>query len=198
MNDIENYGKLFSMSYDLRDYIKVYNVFEKQLCEKVIESLNHDNWNVHSFYNYKDNVYTSYDYDFNITYEADPQLVQVMMDQLWHQIKRYIDELKMPFFEGWNGYTQIGFNKYDVGKAMKLHHDGIKSIFDGERKGDPTITIVGVLNDDYEGGQFVVCDKVEVPLKQGDIIMFPSTFLYPHKVLPVTRGSRYSFVSWVW
>jgi hypothetical protein len=26
--------------------------------------------------------------------------------------------------------------------------------------------------------------------------MFPSNFLYPHSVLPVTEGTRYSIVTW--
>jgi hypothetical protein len=32
----------------------------------------------------------------------------------------------------------------------------------------------------------------------GDVIIFPSTFLYPHKVNEVKKGIRYSFVSWAW
>ena len=29
------------------------------------------------------------------------------------------------------------------------------------------------------------------------LIIFPSIFLYPHLVKPVKKGTRYSFVSWV-
>ena len=42
-----------------------------------------------------------------------------------------------------------------------------------------------VFNDDYE-----------VKLKAGDILMFPSNFLYKHEVRGVTNGRRVSFVSW--
>ena len=38
----------------------------------------------------------------------------------------------------------------------------------------------------------------KINLNQGDILIFPSVFLYPHKVEPVTKGARYSFVSWAW
>ncbi len=34
-------------------------------------------------------------------------------------------------------------------------------------------------------------------LKTGDMIIFPSNFLYPHQVMPVTKGERYSIVSWL-
>ena len=54
------------------------------------------------------------------------------------------------------------------------------------------------LNDNYEGGEFIMFDNHEIKFKQGDLIIFPSNFLYPHKVEPVIKGTRYSFVSWVW
>ena len=41
-------------------------------------------------------------------------------------------------------------------------------------------------------------DDYEIEFKQGDVVIFPSLFLYPHKVEPVTKGTRYSYISWVW
>ena len=78
---------------------------------------------------------------------------------------------------------------------MRKHYDHIRSLFDGERKGIPVLSILGVLNDDYEGGEFLVNDR-DFNLKQGDIILFPSCFMYPHEVKEVTKGTRYSFISW--
>jgi predicted 2-oxoglutarate/Fe(II)-dependent dioxygenase YbiX len=71
-------------------------------------------------------------------------------------------------------------------------------MFDGNRKGIPTLSIVGVLNDDYEGGEFIMWQDTEIKLKTGDVLIFPSNFLYPHKVNLVTEGTRYSLVSWTW
>ncbi len=79
---------------------------------------------------------------------------------------------------------------------MREHYDHIHSIFDGERKGIPILSIVGFLNDDYEGGEFLFSRKHEIPLKAGDILVFPSNFMYPHEVKEVTKGERYSFVAW--
>ena len=83
-------------------------------------------------------------------------------------------------------------------KKMAEHCDHINSIFDGERKGVPILSIVGILNDDYEGGDFVMFKNKKIDLKQGDLLLFPSSFLYPHRVDPVTKGHRYSYVSWVY
>jgi predicted 2-oxoglutarate/Fe(II)-dependent dioxygenase YbiX len=79
---------------------------------------------------------------------------------------------------------------------MRSHYDHIHSIFDGDRKGIPVLSILGVLNDDYKGGNFLFNDEHEVKLRQGDILIFPSIFLYPHKVKEVTEGTRYSFITW--
>ena len=38
----------------------------------------------------------------------------------------------------------------------------------------------------------------EIKLKTGDILIFPSNFMYPHRVEPVKKGIRFSFVSWVY
>ena len=79
-----------------------------------------------------------------------------------------------------------------------MHCDHIRDMFDGERKGIPIVTILGILNDNYKGGNFILFDNYDVNLREGDVLIFPSVFMYPHKVKPVTEGIRYSFVSWVW
>jgi len=54
-----------------------------------------------------------------------------------------------------------------------------------------------ILNDDFEGGEFAFFDReLKYRLEKGDAIMFPSNFMYPHEVMPVTKGTRYSIVTW--
>ena len=69
---------------------------------------------------------------------------------------------------------------------------------DGNMKGIPTMTCLSILNDDYEGGEFIMFDDMEIKFKKGSTVVFPSCFLYPHLVKPVTKGVRYSCVSWAW
>ena len=57
------------------------------------------------------------------------------------------------------------------------------------------MTTIGNLNDDYEGGKLVICGQ-EIPLKKGDVIFFPSVYLYPHEVTEITKGTRYSWICW--
>ena len=90
----------------------------------------------------------------------------------------------------------VKYNRYLEDRVMAEHCDHIYSLFDGDIKGVPILTAVGLLNDDYDGGNFVMFQDHIVELKQGDVIIFPSNFLFPHKVEPVTKGIRYSMVSW--
>jgi predicted 2-oxoglutarate/Fe(II)-dependent dioxygenase YbiX len=56
------------------------------------------------------------------------------------------------------------------------------------------------LNTDYEGGLFefdLNGQKTKYCQNIGDCIMFPSNFMYPHTVLPVTKGTRYAIISWI-
>lgn len=53
------------------------------------------------------------------------------------------------------------------------------------------------LNDNYKGGEFAFFDKeTKYKLSKGDALMFPSTFMYPHEIMPVTEGVRYSIITW--
>lgn len=58
------------------------------------------------------------------------------------------------------------------------------------------ITVVCLLNDEFEGGQFQVrlYNDYDAPLEKGTIIAFPS--ILEHRVIPVTSGIRYSATMW--
>ena len=39
-------------------------------------------------------------------------------------------------------------------------------------------------------------DEYTPNLNKGDVIIFPSNFMYPHTVKPITSGKRYVVVTW--
>jgi predicted 2-oxoglutarate/Fe(II)-dependent dioxygenase YbiX len=91
---------------------------------------------------------------------------------------------------------QADILKYEAGGKYDVHVD---HGFQCER----TLSVILNLNEDYEGGDFVFfyqdgkTEMKRVSCKKGTVIMFPSTFLYPHAVEPITKGVRYSIVSWL-
>ena len=57
-----------------------------------------------------------------------------------------------------------------------------------------------ILNNDYEGGElcFEIDGKIEkIKNTPGNIIIWPSNFMFPHAVQPLKKGTRYSIVSWM-
>ena len=186
---------------NVRDYVKVYdNFLDKDFCQEIIKSIEKVQWKKHTFYQYSLNqeIALSKEKELSIAY-TDSYLKNILEKQVWYAIEKYIlKDFECEWFSGWNGYSSIRFNKYDKNTKMAKHCDHIHSMFDGQIKGIPTLSIVGCLNSDYEGGKFIMWENEEVKIPEGSILIFPSNFMYPHKVTEVTKGTRYSYVSWVY
>lgn len=185
---------------NLKDFIFVKNCIPKKVCDDLLNQIKKQKWSKHLWYTNIDKVYKSLDEDALVLYsskeEQDILLPFIQKSLYEYQNKmafKNTNELMSPFVET---ISPIRFNEYNKDQTMKIHYDIIKNIFDGVHKGVPQISIVGLLNDDFKGGKFLVRDE-EIKLKKGDIIFFPSSFLYPHTVTKVTtKNPRYSFVCW--
>lgn len=83
----------------------------------------------------------------------------------------------------------INVVKYGPGEYFNYHSDD----------GEPyrcTVSTVAYINDDYEGGEldFSFFDLTWKP-EAGDMIVFPSSYLYAHASLPIKNGTKYSLVT---
>ena len=193
------------MEKDLTKYMANYeNFLDEDYCKKAVKALKKAEWSTHQFYQSKSNDYVSYENELSVSWSNIRQRKEIQ-NKLYEGLMRYCKELPKvagapvhDWFNGWNGYSELRFNKYDETTLMKLHCDHIHSMFDGSRKGIPALSLLGCLNDDYEGGELIFWDDTEIELKGGSLLIFPSNFLYPHEVKPVKKGSRYSYVSWAW
>ncbi|MBE9030801.1 2OG-Fe(II) oxygenase [filamentous cyanobacterium LEGE 11480] len=93
--------------------------------------------------------------------------------------------------------------RYLPGQQYKRHVDNIllASRFQEVEQGIPTrdISIVGYLNDDFEGGEtFFDRSKLKVKPKAGSAIIFPAYYTHPHQALPVTAGKKYAWTTWLY
>jgi len=187
---------------NLKDYIlHLNNWIPQNIINPTINELDTQNkWSMHKWTNSKSyDIKSLYgDKELDVCLSNDLSNKNELMSLTWKAIERYVVIDKIGGLLGWKGYTDLRFNRYSEGQSMAKHHDHIHDIFDGEIKGIPILSIVGVLNDNYEGGEFIMFDNYEIKFKAGDLIIFPSVFLYPHLVKPVKKGTRYSFVSWVY
>lgn len=180
---------------NLLDYVKVYkNVIKDS--EDTVKELSSFDFKLHKFYNKHTNTRHSHEKDLSVTHDQ-PSNLNDLMQTVWKCIYSYTNKDINSLFTAWEGFSSLRFNKYDTNTLMDEHIDHIHSLFDGERKGIPILTVLGLLNNNYEGGDFILCGE-KVEFEKNDIIIFPSVFMYPHKVTEITKGTRYSFVSWVW
>jgi prolyl 4-hydroxylase len=92
--------------------------------------------------------------------------------------------------------------RYRKGHFYKRHVDNIllANRFQEMQQGIPTrdISIVGYLNDGFEGGE-TYFDRQQVTVKPeaGAVLAFPSYFTHPHASLPIRKGKKYAFTSWL-
>ena len=184
---------------DIMQYAKLYRgVVSDEICAKTVSEMDTLEFKEHTFYNANTGEYKprSGSQELSMSW-GNVSTKKTLNDIVDNTAYKYVQDLNMPWFDKYQGYSHVRFNKYAENKKMALHADHIHSMFDGERKGIPILSVLGVLNDDYDGGEFVLIDE-KIDLSKGDMIVFPSNFMYPHKVEPVTKGIRYSYISWIW
>jgi predicted 2-oxoglutarate/Fe(II)-dependent dioxygenase YbiX len=102
-------------------------------------------------------------------------------------IRKYNEKFPLAFIQEDSGYELL---RYKEGQFYTQHTDSFK---DRPR----AVSCSFILNDDYEGGEFAFFGReLKYKLKKGSCIMFPSNFMYPHEIMPVTSGTRYSIITW--
>ena len=127
---------------------------------------------------------------------------------------RNVQRLQMPLYAGIGAtLTAIGLNInhqiwqyhithsnqsefliYDIHGKYETHVDTFHARSNETRK----LTVLAFLNDDFEGGKFYIQNSHERMYPQqtpGTVLVFPS--FMPHGVEPVTKGVRYSVVTWM-
>ena len=130
------------------------------------------------------------------------------MDDAWiHKDNKFYEPLKVCFVKAVRQYefdfpsfsceytTDFRINKYGPGGFMSEHIDNIHHSH-GQKWGYPHVTILLYLNDDYDGGEFVVAGK-EIKPNKGSAIVFPANFMYPHEAKIVMKGTRWSVLAWL-
>lgn len=113
----------------------------------------------------------------NIHSDTKKHLMECMTDYQ----SRY--NLNMQYMEA------INYVRYTQGQHFQVHADHGFSY-------TCTVSSVMYLNDEYEGGElwFPYLDLTFKP-QTGDIVLFPSTYIFAHASKPVSSGTKYSAVT---
>ena len=178
---------------NVQDYIKVYeNVVSDKLCDDLMATK----------FDYKSSSFSSHK---EVNKDSKDR---VIMDDFWiRKDNNFYNLLKECFVKAVRQYesdfhrfiskniTDFRINKYGTGGFMSEHTDNIHHSH-GQQWGYPHVSVLLYLNDDYEGGEFVVAGK-EIKPNKGSSVVFPSNFIYPHEAKEVTEGTRWSVVAWL-
>ena len=180
----------------MRKWIGYYqNIVSDSLCDKLI--------------NYSDNQKTLKPSTYSTSSgKSERSNQRVKMDDGWFRNgETYYNDIKNCFMTVIKKYrekhedfvcqrhTDFRMNKYSEGGFMSRHVDNIHHSH-GQEYGYPQASGLLFLNDDYEGGHFHI-SGLRYETKKGSAIVFPSNFMFPHEVNLITKGTRYSIVTWL-
>ena len=181
---------------DIKDYIVVVpNVLSIETCNAVLnEYANSSEWvdtetkggvlkNIRS----AQTILMSTERCIALNPQARKTLDDLIFAGASQAITKYNECFKYAHIEIDSGYELL---RYQQGQFYTQHTDSFK---DQPR----AVSCSFILNNDYGGGEFAFFDR-EIAIKPsvGSALLFPSNFMYPHEILPVTSGTRYSIITW--
>lgn len=136
-----------------------------------------------------------YDFKFKKTdIERDFSPASLQLQSLWDDVyyrqlqavKHYSQMFNIGELRYWES---MNFIQYNEGQHFQEHHDHGYSY-------NCVLSAVSYPNDDYEGGElYFRLQDLKVKPRAGDLYLFPSNFMYPHRAMPVTSGKKYSIVT---
>ncbi len=180
----------------LKNFIHIERgLIPKDTCEFVIDSIKNKSWSRNSWSTDGADQFSYPTKELDVL-EATPDLEDILNPLISLSVKYYNDFIGSEKVSQVTCFSPVRFNRYQKGQTMRIHCDHIKTLFEGEVKGIPVLSIIINFNDDYKGGDLIFWDDYKVDLGEGDVVVFPSLFLFPHRIEEVTENIRYSGVAW--
>lgn len=179
------------------------NAMPEELCKNIINTLE-DNLNGKTKYRWMPAMVTEADdaletarkcLDFKVSTtnlgprDSHNSDLYDMHQQAFNYIRPVAEDYGRYWGVGIGYYEAFNFVKYDgAGTHFKVHADHGPAYV-------TTISIVAYINEDYEGGElyFPRFDLTIKP-KTGDVVIFPSTYIYEHASNDMISGTKYSIV----
>ena len=168
----------------LIDYVRVYdNLISHRKCDEILEYCKECPWDEATTVG-GDNDYRACS---SHAVQHDTVLDDILYDVVNDALIEYCSEFHHFKCRTDSGYTLL---RYVPGNKYEVHTD---QYMDYNRE----VTIIINLTDDYEGGDLSMFDgQYDIKLEKGNVVIFPSNFMFPHAIRPIVSGTRYSVVSW--
>ncbi len=180
----------------LKNFIHIERgLIPKDTCRFVIDSIKNKSWSSHLWSTDGTDQFSYPTKELDVL-GVTPSLENILNPLISLSVKYYNDFIGSEKVSQVTCFSPVRFNRYQKGQTMRIHCDHIKTLFEGEVKGIPVLSIIINFNDDYKGGDLIFWDDYKVDLGEGDVVVFPSLFLFPHRIEEVTENIRYSGVAW--
>jgi PKHD-type hydroxylase len=162
-------------------------------CQEIIDSCNHDKWSEGTVFKFGQFIKAK---EHRSVLVAKKELDEELLDNIFKFIFKINTKLHRFHLEGFNEKDSPLVFKYsaDRGDHYQYHTDLIHDTF--IRKLSFSIQLSD--SNDYDGGdlEFNPSVKDAKMRTQGYMTIFPS--FMTHRVTPVTRGTRYAIVGWIY
>ena len=85
----------------LIDYVKVYPLVDKKICNEIIAKLKND-WQKHTFYSHVNKDKYNFDNDLSISHQTT-SFDEYIHEQVYNALKKYVKEdIALPSLPGWD------------------------------------------------------------------------------------------------
>ena len=203
-NTIKNEILDGQFSNNMSDHILYLPSFiDKDICMSVMNSL--DNLERDDSAPYTDGLLND---DADTYFDPDIKFIDKVRDRIFIDgLKEYASKVRT---FNWSYYNTKSFHcsemiirRYNEGSEFKYHHDDIiAEIFPHwflRRQNILTRNLYFSDAKDYEGGDLkFTCSDKKYHTSMGDIIIFPSNWMFYHEVQKITQGKRYSGTVWLY
>lgn len=169
------------------------DALSKETCQQHIDTLNRelDGLGPYSWLSPepgRNAIYFLTTEDFPPAEDKNSLELRAMHDVVFTLIKQCIEDYAASWKIGINHYEPLSFAKYSY------PHNSFDYHIDDSPDVPRTVSAVVYLNDDYIGGElnFSRLEGLNIKPRTGDIIVFPSNYLYEHESKPVLEGTKYA------
>jgi predicted 2-oxoglutarate/Fe(II)-dependent dioxygenase YbiX len=181
----------------ISDYIITFeNVMTHVLCDAIIEEFsNEEEWvktlvgegRVDEKNRTAETIGISFPYIIEKNKKIRQKLDKYVFASAGAAIKKYNEKFPLALIQEDSGYELL---RYKEGQFYTQHTDSF-------RERPRAVSCSFALNDNYEGGEWGFFDReIVMKVPKGSAVLFPSNFMYPHEIMPVTKGVRYSVITW--
>lgn len=196
----------------ITDYVRIYeNSFEENILNKLYryskDKPDFSNFSQSMITNkgksqkdYVSEIRTSTTEIFN-SFNPDPNH-SITSVVLCNYLIKYFNFFGKKYIESVSPNNKFDFRINQIELLRYKENSKFESHIDYSIGGSRTLSFIYHINDDYLGGELIFenpmdrTNRIILKPQKNSLTIFPSNFMYPHTVCPVTSGERFTVVAW--